>query len=741
MSPQIGVDGDIILDGVAYRIEPGSYGIVDASDWAPRGDTPGSSKSFSDLGLYQPDSQESWTRGLGYVWYEDVLGYLKTEGKVDASQAGMVQLGTAHTYSDGDAQAKKGGFTFGTAFYAWTYNGLRKFSGGSWADVWTDGELLGAFQNGQYIFILPTNTVRNGRILKSTTGAAETGAVASYTTAMTGADNDIKLTAMEYGTAGNSITFAYTIGAPTSTPIVTVTVNAISVQVQAGVSTANQVITALNASTAAMNLVTVALAAGNNGTGTIPGVLTATNLAGGSGTAVWTKAGVDANARNFYKFALHNGFHYLSEYGTNYVHRASQTDLSDLEGGGALDADVIIVGPGTMPALHLMPFGEQLYAPRPDALYAIGQDQIARRVLDFSGEISYNNFKSIAVFNSRLIFPIQGQIYAWSGSKLEDITPGANADMSAYALTDTFPYTDIGDFNNFMPKGKFLYMTASTTYQINPITGLPALQQLLLKWNESGWHIVAEIAWDFPITFLANDSYNKRIWYHVWGSVAHATWYMQYDALTERPYPAFPTTGTHRLYFSRRHEGYKWVRKSAPAIKITGENLTTRRYILVEYALDGETTYHELGRVVSNGSTELRFPSKTGTVEFFWIGIRVQLVTDDAAQSPILTDLTLRYIMRPEFVPGWSFQIPAASFMRYGDRQSSLRSSEIKEKLIGVRSSAAPVTFIDVDGSEHLVNITSIRGQLAERSATGGVEGDALQYVFSVSLVDVGDTL
>lgn len=741
MTPRIGVDGDIILDGVAYRIEPGSYGIVDASDWAPRGDTPGTSRSFSDLGVYQPDTQESWTRGLGYVWYDDVLGYVKTEGSVDARQAGMVQLATKTVLgSDTDANAKYGGLNFNGAFFAWGLGGLRRFAMG-WTDIWTDGRIMGAFQNGQYIFIMPENTVRNGRILKSLTGSGETGAVASLTTAMTGTNNDIKLTAMEYGTGGNAITFAYTTGAPTSTPIVTVISNAISVQVQASVTTANQVVTALKASVPAMGLVTVALASGNDGTGTIPGALTATALTGGSGTAVWTKAGVDANARNFGMAALHNGFHYLSEYATNYVHRASQADLSDLEGGGALDTDVIIVGPGTMPVLWLQPFGEALYAPRADALYAIGQDQIARRVLDFSGELSYNNFASIAVFNSRLIFPIRGQIYAWSGSKIEDITPGADAQSSAYALSDTFPYTDIGDFKNFVAKGKYLYMTATTTYEINPITGYPAQQSLLLAWNESGWHIVSEIGWDANITMAANDTINNRLWWHVWGTVAHSTNYTRYDPLTEKPYADYPTTGDHIIYLSRRYMGYKWVKKSAASIKVTAENVTMRRYLVVEYTLDGGTTYIELGRIVSNGATELRFQTASGTVEFFWLNLRVKFVTDDATQSPIMSDVTVRYIMRPEFVPGWSFQIPAASFMRYGDRQSALRSSEIRANLIGARSSPKPMTFIDVDGSEHMVNVTSIRGGLAERKAEAGVEGDALQYIFSVSLVESGDTL
>jgi hypothetical protein len=63
-------------------------------------------------------------------------------------------------------------------------------------------------------------------------------------------------TAVIMGTEGNSITLAYTTGGTAGAEVVTVSGNAISVQIESGVSTITQVRTALNASVAAAALAT-----------------------------------------------------------------------------------------------------------------------------------------------------------------------------------------------------------------------------------------------------------------------------------------------------------------------------------------------------------------------------------------------------------------------------------------------------------------------------------------------------
>lgn len=87
----------------------------------------------------------------------------------------------------------------------------------------------------------------------------------------------VTLTAFAFGAAGNSITYAVTDGAVAGAEMVTVVGNAISIQIQSGVSTVTQVRTAINASVSAALLVT---ATGTSGSA-VTAPVAATNLSGG----------------------------------------------------------------------------------------------------------------------------------------------------------------------------------------------------------------------------------------------------------------------------------------------------------------------------------------------------------------------------------------------------------------------------------------------------------------------------
>ncbi len=83
-------------------------------------------------------------------------------------------------------------------------------------------------------------------------------------------------TAVSYGTVGNSITVALVAGGVAGSEVVTVTGNAISVSMSDGTSTANQIKTAIQASTAATSLVTMTGASAS-----AVNAVAATPLAGG----------------------------------------------------------------------------------------------------------------------------------------------------------------------------------------------------------------------------------------------------------------------------------------------------------------------------------------------------------------------------------------------------------------------------------------------------------------------------
>ena len=91
---------------------------------------------------------------------------------------------------------------------------------------------------------------------------------------------DVNFKAVATGVGGNSITIAYTTGAVAGSEVVSVNVNDISIQIASGISTADQIVAAVLASTPAAALVTPSVYGVGSNKQTAP--VTLANLAGGS---------------------------------------------------------------------------------------------------------------------------------------------------------------------------------------------------------------------------------------------------------------------------------------------------------------------------------------------------------------------------------------------------------------------------------------------------------------------------
>lgn len=126
------------------------------------------------------------------------------------------------------------------------------------------------------------------------------GTKASLTTALTGANNDLKFTAKKGGIGGNAITITYSDpGGTTASESVSVSGNAITVHLarasSAISSTGNTILASIAGSTGASALVTAALAAGNDGTGLVI-ALSSTPLASGADDTVELEFISESNA-------------------------------------------------------------------------------------------------------------------------------------------------------------------------------------------------------------------------------------------------------------------------------------------------------------------------------------------------------------------------------------------------------------------------------------------------------------
>ena len=436
-----------------------------------------------------------------------------------------------------------------------------------------------------------------------------------------------------------------------------------------------------------------------------------------------TDAGNDSDSKDYKWIIMHAGFLYAGVDGTNRVHRDSTSDMSDLEGTTA-DPDVIYVGSvnDSFPTLGAVVFSGNLYISRGDGLWHLGEDLIARRILDFTNEASADNFRGMVVHNGYLVFPVRDKVYQWNGARISDVTPPR--------ITDTFPYTTYGRFDNFVTMGRFLYCTART----NETT----YHEDLLCFDGVGWHKLMRLATSTDsISSMGYDSIGNRLFYHLNAS-ADVTYYIPFQSQSEFPYATFPTTGTHSLISSRLDMGFRRVDKSMPSLLVEASNVSTTQYLKIYYSLDGED-WVAWGdeNITVDGITELKLPSGLQTVEFKYIKLRVDFVTALATSSPILEGLTLRFLMRPDTWYGWSFTIPIAKGMDMGETVQNRDVLDVLNDLKEARSSKSPVEFIDLFGERHLVYLSSNVGQATEYDRDEGGRYPNVEYMRMVNLVEV----
>lgn len=160
---------------------------------------------------------------------------------------------------------------------------------------------------------------------------------ATYTTALTGTQNDLAFTAREGGPGGNDITIAYLV-AGTNTPL-TCTVNGKAIVVNvatngggSATSTAAEVKSKIEATADANALVSVALASSNDGTGVVT-ALSAASLTGGN-MGVAQPSQTNSDATNDHYLTANDGLILLEVYNANASSQTVQFELAPALGRG-----------------------------------------------------------------------------------------------------------------------------------------------------------------------------------------------------------------------------------------------------------------------------------------------------------------------------------------------------------------------------------------------------------------------
>ena len=606
----VGIEGDVLINAKPYRIDLTSYQRRDIVDFSPRASTAtGASISYSELGLYQTLTQEDFRHGFGFYRFTDAAGYQRTEGDMDTRHPGLVMRHTKSVSSETDNNLKNGGVTFGSTFYTWGTDAVRKYASGSWSESLGDDTNYLIVGSG-YIFAL-----RNGdRVQKSSDGAS------------------------------------------------------------------------------------------------------------------WSNAGLDGNPPNDMKIAaMHGGMIWFAQDGTSFVHYDDTEDLSTLEGNGTADANAVTVGPGGLEIKNMLSFATALYVARAAGLWVVNQDDEfkARQVLNFSAETHADNFRSMVVFQGALYFPIRHRIYRWTGSTIVDVTP--------QRLDDTFPFNQFAEYDNFISRGNYLYCTAKTDET--------SYTQSILAYDGVGWHrLMDPIAGSTSdeISMMALDPANDYIWFHL-NKSTDETHYIQLRPKSNFPKESFSTSGNHYWYSSIHDMGFRKVTKSLRSIEFETDNCDANNTISVAYSIDDGSFITTglsnpgagVGVVATSPTVTLTFDD---TIEFKKIQFRLAF-TAQAAQSPVLKALSMKYMMRPDTSSGYVFDVIAASGLEYGGVVDSRTAAEIIADLLTVRASTAPVAFVNLVGESKKVYLASITESARSRESENPELPD-VEHRVRVSLVE-----
>ena len=442
----------------------------------------------------------------------------------------------------------------------------------------------------------------------------------------------------------------------------------------------------------------------------------------------WLPTGINNNSIDYKWGLIHSGYIYWGKDGDTDVYRDNDDELDNLAGDpGDVSGDVsggqIPVGAGTIATLGAASFIEKLAVSRDDGLYMIADDNIARLKLGFANDSSANNFRSMAIFGGELYFPIRDQILRWNGARVVDVTPGR--------ITDTFPYSTYGRFDNFVALQSWLFCSART----NDST----YEEDILAWDGSAWHkIVDGVVTNGAdqITMLTFDPLNNRLWYHIQQSGASEdTRYIAFQDQSMYPSGNFNTGGTHEIRTSRIHAGFKRITKSTPYLFVETDNLNgSSRYIEVYYNLDNDG-WILWDKIKVGGVTKLSFPAGAEpTVEFNHIQLAFRFITATAAQSPILEGFALMVMLRPEVNWGYNFDVYAANDLSSGYIEDGRSGEEIMSDLRAARNSKKPVALETPFGATVLGYITSLSEHAVEYEPDD-VRGGNIQQIIRVSFV------
>jgi hypothetical protein len=165
--------------------------------------------------------------------------------------------------------------------------------------------------------------------------------------------------------------------------------------------------------------------------------------------------------------------------------------------------------------------------------------------------------------------------------------------------------------------------------------------------------------------------------------------------------------------------------KTLRSVSIVTSALTSPQSVQVEYQLEDTGAWTSLGALSSVGATGAtwNFP---GTVTAKQVGFRVTLAgSAGATTSPVLYELTLRYVPRPGVTREWELalrlegtaELPLVTLDGEACPQTGAQLTTALWTAAGVNGTLA---FVDLDGTSYQVYLAEIEEEVAQVSQRRG---------------------
>lgn len=656
-------------------IDPTSYSTVDITDFAPR--AVAGTPTFSTLGLYLDVGQDGFGHGFGEWEFDEPKSYAYTGQQID-TRHDYISLWTAYTTVLSEQSGLKinkllvGG---GVPVLA-TNSGLkvlRPSNDGLSSSTVLTAEVRDILSNGKYLFFSHSGRLKVGYLAQLTSYASN---VLTFTNA--------NFETTDMWADGSAWVFDGT-GAGEEHDI-----------------TASD-----------SNTVTVTLS------GTAP--------AADSYVLLLADTGNDGNPPNNYgPMCVFGGNCWAVEYNTNYIHFWGDITGSDAEGDGLSDAAVVIAGPYGYGITKMQPFQTQLFILRPEGVWVVNEqdaDAIAYHTLDYTAEVSNDNFSLAIVWEGYLIYSIRNRVFKYR-SGIQDITP---------PIYDEYPpHKMFGNFNGAVVRGKYLYTVGqSNSYDVDEVTEVISGFAGLLAHDGVGWHKIMDLPVDTPTDFdVWLDPTNDYLYVYAFDNVNKGhLWRVPLQSYTDLPYEDFPTSGEHNLYTSFYNFGMRRISKSYASVTLHGY-FPEGTSVGVAYRLDDDGDWTALSTAFTSDMQEVDFPEEVIGKQ---VQLKLSLSTTDSSVSPIITAVILKAMMRPDVLYGVTCDVIVSDNLSDQNKlMGGHTAKEIKAALLAARDSKPPIQFTDLYGDTADAYLSSMR-----MNTIAYEDSDAVQAVARCTFVYV----